>query len=150
MDYYNVHLRKTSDPKLINLNKVERGMVIKMRYKKENITKDYLVLVLHSSWEDKMYGLSLNNIQPQKFLEIAKNYKEIISESTSVRRLELTKLNVVDKTPKAFYAAEIKNDKKLREGYRMFNIDKIQSIRAVNYDWGRYDRIKPESERNDK
>jgi hypothetical protein len=148
MDYYNTHLRKTSDPKLINLNKLERGMVIKMRYKKENITKDYLVLVLHSRWEDKMYGLSLNNIQPEKFLEIAKNYKEIIAESTRVRKLDLAKLNILDKTPKGFYQSEIKNDKKLREGYRMFNIDKIQSIRAVNYDWGRYDRIKPESERN--
>jgi hypothetical protein len=125
-------------------------MVLRMRYKKENITKDYLVLVLHSKWEDKMYALSLNSIRPQKFIEIAKGYKEVIAESTRVRKLQLAKLNMVDKTPKAFYASEIKNDKNLREGYRMFNIDKIQSIRAVNYDWGKYDRIKPESERNDK
>jgi len=150
MDYYNIHLKKTSDPKTISLNKVERGMVLRMRYKKENITKDYLVLVLHSKWEDKMYALSLNSIRPQKFIEIAKGYKEVIAESTRVRKLQLAKLNMVDKTPKAFYASEIKNDKNLREGYRMFNIDKIQSIRAVNYDWGKYDRIKPESERNDK
>ena len=114
MDYYNVHLRKTSDPKIINLNKVERGMVVKMRYKKESVTKDYLVLVLHSRWEDKMYGLSLNSIQPQKALEIAKNYKEILAESTRVRKLDLAKINILDKTPKGFYQSEIKNDKNLR------------------------------------
>lgn len=148
MDYYNVHLRKTSDPKLITLSKVERGMVIKMRYKKDSGTKDYIILVLHAKWENKLHGLSLNNVQPQKVSEIAKNYKEILAESTRVRKLGLAKINVLDKTPKGFYTSEIKNDKNLRVGYRMFDINKIQSIRAVNYDWGRYDRIKSESERN--
>ena len=82
MDYYNVHLRKTSDPKIVTFSKLERGMVVKIRYKKASGTNEYILLVLQPFWENKLHALSLNNIQPQKVLEIAKNYKEILAEST--------------------------------------------------------------------
>lgn len=148
MDYYNVHLRKTSDPKIVTFNKLERGMVVKIRYKKASGTNEYILLVLQPFWEGKLHALSLNNIKPQKVLEIAKNYKEILAESTRVRKLDLAKVNVTNTTSKVFYTSEIKNDKNLKVGYRIFDVKKIQSIRVVNYDWGKYDRIKPEAERN--
>ena len=45
--YYNTHLRKTSDPTVIRKNQMERGMVVKIKYKKGGTTpKLYLVLVL--------------------------------------------------------------------------------------------------------
>ena len=146
MNYYNTHLIKTRDPKLITKNKLERGMVIKIRYKKGTAIKNYMVLVLQPKWEDKLHALSFNDIPPQKVLNIAKNHKEIIAESTRVRKLDLAKLRI-DKSSKVFYTTEIKSDKNLKAGYRTFNLDKIQSLTVVNYNWGNYDKIPPESER---
>ena len=70
--YYNTHLRKTADPTPISKAKLERGMVVKMKYKPQNKTpKLYLVLVLQPKWpnttDGKLHGLSLDIIPPQKF-----------------------------------------------------------------------------------
>ena len=63
-DYYNAHLRKTSDPTLINKTKLERGMVVKMKYKKDKETKLYIVFVLQPRWpntaDGKLHGLSFS------------------------------------------------------------------------------------------
>ena len=146
MNYYNTHLTKTRDPKHITKNKLERGMVVKLRYKKEDGIKYYMVLVLQPSWENKLHALSFNNIPPQKTLEIAKNYQEVLAESTRVRKLDLTKVSI-DKSSKQFYTSEIKNDKNLKVGYRTFNLDKIQGLTVVNYNWGKYDKVPPKSKR---
>ena len=68
--YYNTHLRKTADPTPISKAKMERGMVVKLKYKPKNKTpKLYLVLVLQPKWpnstEGKLHGLSLDNIPPK-------------------------------------------------------------------------------------
>jgi hypothetical protein len=149
MNYYNTHLTKTADPERITNTKLERGMVVKLRYKKKTGIKNYLILVLQPNWENKLHALSFNNIAPRKVLIIAKNHQEIIAESTRVRKLELAKVRIT-KPSKAFYTDEIKNDTKLKDGYRTFNLDKIQSLTAVNYNWGKYDRIPPKAERKKK
>tara|TARA_Y100000816_G_C26108368_1_gene590171 strand:- start:9539 stop:9982 length:444 start_codon:yes stop_codon:yes gene_type:complete len=146
MNYYNTHLTKTRDPKHITKNKLERGMVVKLRYKKEDGIKYYMVLVLQPSWENKLHALSFNNIPPQKVLSIAEGYDEVLSESIRVRKLGLTKIDI-NKDSKEFYTTEIKKDKNLKVGYRTFNLDKIKSLTVVNYDWGIYDKIPPKSER---
>jgi len=148
MNYYNTHLTKTRDPKLITKNKLERGMVVKLRYKKTDGVKNYMVLVLQPSWEDKLHALSFNDIPPQKVLSIAEGHDEVLAESTRVRKLDLAKLRI-DKSSRVFYTSEIKSDKNLKAGYRTFNLDKIQSITVVNYNWGNYDKIPPESERTE-
>ena len=145
-NYYSTHLTRTSDPKIITSNKLERGMVVKMRYKKDDSDKNYMILVLQPDWEGKLHGLSLNNITPQKTLEIAKNYDEVLAESTKVRKLDLAKVSI-DKSSQQFYTSEIKSDKRLKVGYRTFNLDKIKSLIVVNYNWGKYDKIPPESKR---
>ena len=94
MNYYNTHLTKTRDPKHITKNKLERGMVVKLRYKKEDGIKYYMVLVLQPSWENKLHALSFNNIPPQKVLSIAEGYDEVLSESIRVRKLGLTKIDI--------------------------------------------------------
>lgn len=150
MDYYNVHLRKTSDPTPINKEKLERGMVVKIKYKKDIGTKFYLVFVLQPKWPDtidgKLHGLSMANIPPNKMLEIAEIYNEVVSSSKKVKRLDIAKIKI-DEASKLFYTSEIKNEKKLKAGYRTFNLKQIQSIQAVNYDWGKYDKVPPQSER---
>ena len=89
-NFYNTHLRKTSDPTSIRKNQMERGMVVKIKYKRGGtIPKLYLVFVLQPRWpqtsDGKLHGLSLDNVSPQKFLEFAENYEEIIHQ---VQRLE--------------------------------------------------------------
>ena len=82
MDYYNVHLRKTSDPTPINKEKLERGMVVKMKYKKDKQTKLYIVFILQPKWpnstDGKLHGLSMAIIPPNIMLEIAGMYKVVV------------------------------------------------------------------------
>jgi len=150
MDYYNVHLRKTSDPVPIIKTKLERGMVIKMKYKKDKETKLYLIFVLNpkfpKSVDGKLHALSMSVIPPNKFLELADDNNEIMAESTRVKKLDIAKLKL-DEGSKVFYTSEIKVVKQLKVGYRTFDLDKIQSMHAVNYDWGKFDKIPSASER---
>ena len=143
--YYNTHLRKTADPTPISKAKMERGMVVKIKYKPQNKTpKLYLVLVLQPKWpnstEGKLHGLSLDAIPPQKFLEFAEVYNEVISKSSKVKRLDLAKIQITEAS-KVFYTSEIKTSKPLKLGYRTFNLLDIQTVQAVNYDWGKFDLI---------
>ena len=151
MAFYNTHLRKTTDPTTISKSKMERGMVVKIKYKPQNKTpKLYLVLVLQPKWpnstEGKLHGLSLDNIPPQKFLEFAEVYNEVISTSYKVRRLDLAKIQITEAS-KVFYTSEIKTSKPLKSSYRTFNLLDIQSIQSVNYDWGKFDKVADRKER---
>lgn len=143
--YYNTHLRKTADPTPISKAKMERGMVVKLKYKPKNKTpKLYLVLVLQPKWpnstEGKLHGLSLDNIPPQKFLEFAEVYNEVISQSSKVRRLDLAKIQITEAS-KVFYTSEIKTSMPLKSAYRTYNLLDIQTIQSVNYDWGKFDKV---------
>jgi len=142
--YYNTHLRKTSDPTPITKSKMERGMVVKIKYKKDTATKLYLVFVLQPKWpnttEGKLHGLSLDAVSPSKLQEISEIYNEVISKSSKVKRLDLAKIQI-NEASKVFYTSEIKTEKQLKAAYRTFNLLDIKSIQAVNYDWGKYDKI---------
>ena len=143
--YYNTHLRKTADPTPISKAKMERGMVVKLKYKPKNKTpKLYLVLVLQPKWpnstEGKLHGLSLDNIPPQKFLEFAEVYNEVISQSSKVKKLDLAKIQITEAS-KLFYTSEIKTSMPLKSAYRTYNLLDIQTIQSVNYDWGKFDKI---------
>jgi hypothetical protein len=149
--FYNTHLRKTTDPTTISKSKMERGMVVKIKYKPQNKTpKLYLVLVLQPKWpnstEGKLHGLSLDNIPPQKFLEFAEVYNEVISTSYRVKKLDLAKIQITEAS-KVFYTSEIKTSKPLKSSYRTFNLLDIQSIQSVNYDWGKFDKVADRKER---
>jgi len=142
--YYNTHLRKTSDPTPITKSKMERGMVVKIKYKKDTGTKLYLVFVLQPKWpnttDGKLHGLSLDAVSPSKLQEISEIYNEVISKSSKVKRLDLAKIQI-NEASKVFYTSEIKTEKQLKAAYRTFNLLDIKSIQAVNYDWGKYDKI---------
>ena len=145
MAFYNTHLRKTADPTTISKSKMERGMVVKIKYKAQGKTpKLYMVLVLQPKWpnttDGKLHGLSLDNIPPQKFLEFAEVYNEVVSTSSKVRKLDLAKIQITEAS-KVFYTSEIKTSKPLKSSYRTFNLLDIQSIQSVNYDWGKFDKV---------
>ena len=143
--FYNTHLRKTSDPTPISKTKMERGMVVKIKYqKRDKSTGLYLVFVLQPKWpnttEGKLHGLSLDAIPPNKIKEISEIYDEVVSQSSKVKKLDLAKIQI-NEGSKVFYTSEIKTEKQLRAGYRTFNLLDIKSIQAVNYDWGKFDKI---------
>tara|TARA_R110001632_G_C11182855_1_gene401049 strand:+ start:216 stop:731 length:516 start_codon:yes stop_codon:yes gene_type:complete len=148
--FYNAHLRKTSDPTPISKNKLERGMVVKIKYKKDIETKLYLVFVLQPKWpnttEGKLHGLSLDAIPLNKLNEISKEHDEVVSTSSKVKKLDLAKIQI-NEASKTFYTTEIKMQKQLKAGYRTFNLMDIKSIQAVNYDWGKYDKVSDRNER---
>tara|TARA_R110001606_G_scaffold347528_1_gene496810 strand:+ start:161 stop:676 length:516 start_codon:yes stop_codon:yes gene_type:complete len=148
--FYNAHLRKTSDPTPISKNKLERGMVVKIKYKKDTETKLYLVFVLQPKWpnttEGKLHGLSLDTIPVNKLNEISKEHDEVVSTSSKVKKLDLAKIQI-NEASKTFYTTEIKMQKQLKAGYRTFNLMDIKSIQAVNYDWGKYDKVSDRNER---
>ena len=150
MGFYNAHLRKTSDPTPISKNKLERGMVVKIKYKKDIETKLYLVFVLQPKWpnttEGKLHGLSLDAIPLNKLNEISKEHDEVVSTSSKVKKLDLAKIQI-NEASKTFYTTEIKMEKQLKAGYRTFNLLDIKSIQAVNYDWGKYDKVSDRNER---
>lgn len=149
-DFYNVHLRKTTDPVPILWSKLERGMVVNMTYRKKTGTQKYVIFVLQPKWPNdnsgKLHALSFNSIKLGKVLELGEYYKEVLSESKKVRKLDITKIKL-DTASKLFYTSEIKNDSNLKAGYRTFDIASIQKLFAVNYDWGQYDKIPPAAER---
>jgi len=143
--FYNTHLRKTSDPTPISKTKMERGMVVKIKYQKRDKTTGlYLVFVLQPKWPNttkgKLHGLSLDAIPPNKIKEISEIYDEVLSESSKVKKLDLAKIQI-NEASAVFYTSEIKTEKQLRAGYRTFNLLDIKSIQAVNYDWGKFDKI---------
>jgi len=149
--FYNAHLRKTSDPTPISKTKMERGMVVKIKYqKKDKSTGLYLVFVLQPKWpntkEGKLHGLSLDAIPPNKLNELSKENDEVISTSSKVKKLDLAKIQI-NESSKVFYTSEIKNKKQLKAGYRTFNLLDIETIQAVNYDWGKYDKVGDRNER---
>ena len=150
MGFYNAHLRKTSDPTPISKNKLERGMVVKIKYKKDTETKLYLVFVLQPKWpnttEGKLHGLSLDAIPLNKLNEISKEHDEVVSTSSKVKKLDLAKIEI-NEASKTFYTTEIKMQKQLKVGYRTFNLLDIKSIHAVNYDWGKYDKVSDRNKR---
>ena len=125
-------------------------MVVKMKYKKDKETKLYIVFVLQPKWpltaDGKLHGLSLNVISPNKLNEISKGSSEVVSTSSKVKKLDLAEIQI-DKASKVFYTSEIKTKKLLRAGYRTFDLKKIQSLHAVNYDWGKYDKVSDRNER---
>ena len=151
--YYNTHLRKTSDPTPITKSKMERGMVVKIKYKRDTGTKLYLVFVLQPKWpnttDGKLHGLSLDAVSPSKLQEISEIYNEVISKSSKVKRLDLAKIQI-NEASKVFYTSEIKTEKQLKAAYRTFNLLDIKSIQAVNYNWGKYDKISDRDTRRKK
>ena len=110
----------------------------------------YLIFVLQPKWpnttEGKLHGLSLDAVSPGKLLEIAEIYNEVMSKSSKVKRLDLAKIQI-NEASKVFYTSEIKTEKQLKAAYRTFNLLDIKSVQAVNYDWGKYDKIPSADER---
>jgi hypothetical protein len=145
-DYTTMHRNRLSDATRITKQKLERGMVAKIRYKKvDGEARDYYVFVLQPNFKTYFHCLDLKHIAPPQMVKMASGLREVISQTPKVKKLDLTKLNL-DVSSKQFYLNEIRN-KKLKVGYRTLIEKNITSIMVYNYDYGIFDQIASEAER---
>jgi len=146
MGYYTEHLSKTKEPKVVATSRLERGMVVILRYKPidEMVSKPYLLFVLQPKFpkdsKGKLHALSLDNVKPEDFMKFAKDYNEVMATSTRVRKLNIPKLKI-DKSSRRFYITEIKSNPEFKGAYRVFDLKRVGITSAVNYDYGKYDNI---------
>lgn len=145
--YYNSHLRKTSDSTPVLRSKIERGQMIKFRYKTKNgDLKNYMVFVLQPKWprvadsKAKLHGISMDNVSLTDILEMGRLNDEVISTSSKVKKLDLAKIQI-NENSQAFYTSEIKSDPDLKAAYRTFDLPKLKNIQVVNYDYGNFDKV---------
>jgi len=144
--FVNQHLARLSDAQSISKAYLERGMVVKLQYKKVNgEVNDYLVLVLEPNIKDYFHCLDLNYLKPQIFEGLSKEFPEVISESARIKKLGLAKLEF-NKTSKGIYTAKIRN-RVLQEGYRTFIWKNINSAVVYNYKYKPVDMVEPKNVR---
>ena len=142
-DYTTQHRNRMVDPTRIAKGKLEMGQVAKIRYKKVNGEgRDYFVFVLNPNFRQYFHCLDLKHIHPSSFFRLADNFNEVISTTSKVKKLDLTKLNL-DVNAKNFYLNEIKKNQrlKLKDGYRTLLAKNVSSITVYNYNYGIFDRV---------
>ena len=148
-DYTTQHRNRMADPTRISKSKLEMGQVAKIRYKKVNgEARDYFVFVLNPKFKQYFHCLDLKHIHPTSFFRLASDFNEVISTTSNVKKLDLTKLNL-DVNAKNFYLNEIKRNTrlKLKDGYRTLLEKNVKSITVYNYDYGIFDRVDTASQR---
>lgn len=144
--YYTDHVNKTKNPKILRSLLLERGMVAKIRYKPigKIVSKNYVIFVLQPNWpqntDGKLHALSLDHVEPDDFMEFAKVYPEILSTHPGIKRLNIPKLHLEIRSQR-FYLKEIQNDISYNKAYRTFNRKQIGLVTAVNYNYGKYNKI---------
>lgn len=145
-DFTSQHRSKMSDATRITKGQIERGQVAKIRYKKADGTQgDYFVFVLQPLYKGYFHCLDLKHIPPPQMVKLAEDLNEVMSTSSKVKKLDLTKLRI-DEASKAFYVGNIRN-KKLQVGYRTLIQKNISSTLVYNYDYGVHDKIASKAER---
>lgn len=146
-DYTTQHRRKMADPTRITKGKLERGMIAKVRYKKQDgESKDYFVFVLQPNYKKYFHCLNLEYVPVPEIVKLAGEFKEILSLTPNIKKLDLSKLSL-EVTSKKFYMNEIKQRPKLKTGYRTFVEKQVTQVTVYNYDYGIFDQIPPEAQR---
>jgi hypothetical protein len=146
MDYTSQHRSKLADPVRISKSQLERGQVLKVRYRKVDTTMDdYFVFVLQPKYKGYFHCLDLKVIQPTLMVKLAEDLDESYCTGARVKKLDLTKL-LITESSKGFYIGNIRH-KKLQVGYRTFLEKNLMSIIAYNYDYGVFDKIATRAEK---
>lgn len=139
-DFTKQHISKITDPVILPKNKLERGMVAKVKYQKVNgDTGVYYTFVLQPDYKHYYHCIDLKHIHPTIFKKLAEEHDEIIATSAKIKKLDLTKLQLLESS-KSIYLREIRN-KKLDVGYRTFLLKNIKQVTVYNYNYGVYDKI---------
>jgi len=143
--YIGQHLKRLSDPTPLNKMYLERGMVARVEYVTVSGEKNYYwVLVLEPKFKNYFHCLDLNYLKEQIFGKLSNDFKEIMTTTARIKKLELAKLDFI-KNSKGVYTSKIKN-KLLQEGYRTFLFKNIRSVIVYNYEYPN-DLIGSEAER---
>ena len=145
-DYTSRHRSNMTDPTRLSKSKLERGMVAKIRYKKRDSSqRDMFVFILQPNFKTYFHCLDLKDCPPDKFIKLAEDLDEVTSNTTKIRKLDLSKLTL-EVNSKQFYTSKLKN-KDLSNGYRTLVEKNVGQVTVYNYDFGVYDKIPPRAVR---
>ena len=87
----------------------------------------------------------MKDCPPDKFIKLAEDLDEVTSNTTKIRKLDLSKLTL-EVNSKQFYTSKLKN-KDLQNGYRTLVEKNVGQVTVYNYDFGVYDKIPPRAVR---
>jgi len=108
--YIGQHLRRLSDPCPLNKTYLERGMVARVEYITVSGEKNYYwVLVLEPNFKKTFHCLDLNYLKEQVFGKLSNDFKEILTTTARIKKLDLAKLDFM-KTSKGVYTSRLKTN----------------------------------------
>lgn len=136
MKHLNEHLRRCNKKLAIPKAQLEKGMVVEMMYKPDKGTlKRYVLTILNSNYQGKLHALSLENISNSAFNSFVDGVGiRYIPRFTKYRGVDIPKI-VMDISSNRFYIGKVKGEiqSTLGNSYRTFNVNKLQSVRLIDY-----------------
>lgn len=140
MNYLYQHHRNTVKALPFSVSALEKGMIIRMRYRAEShkrITKEYIILILNRNFKEKIHALSLENMNEKTFIDLAEDVGIVYAKNIiRYKKLNIPKL-LMERSSRRFYHQKLKKHMKdYGDSYRTFNINRVSSVQLVDYDFG--------------
>ena len=136
MKHLNEHLRRANQKLAIAKGQLNKGMVIEIMYKpdKGNL-KRYVLTVLNPSFQGKMHAISMENVSYGDYASFVESTGiKYIPKFQKYRGVDIPKVTM-DISSNRFYYSRVKGAPSLDTSYRMFNINKINSVRLIDYNF---------------
>jgi len=120
---------------------LEKGMIVKLRYRAEShkkILKEYILVILNPNWKHKIHALSLEHVPEKTFMDLAENTGIVYAKNViNYKKLNIPKL-LIELSSNRFYHRKLKLNisNKYNDSYRTFNIERITDMRLIDYDFG--------------
>ena len=141
MNYIQQHHRNTIQIIPFPKNAIEKGMVVKLRYRAESrkkILKEYIILVLNKNFKGKLHALSLEHVKEKTFIDLAEDVGIVYAKNIiRYKKLNIPKL-LMGRSSRRFYHQKLKKhmDTKYNDSYRTFTVNNIASLYLIDYDFG--------------
>jgi len=138
-NFFAQHLTNKLSAVIVPKSGLQKGMVIQTRYRNlENITKDYMFLVLQPLYLNKVHVLSLNEFTEYRFNELARETGLRIIPKFRKRGLDIPKL-IMEESAQRFYYGRLKRggdmERLYNNSYRTLFINKIALCQLIDYDF---------------
>ena len=114
---------------------LQKGMVVSGKYRnQDNISSDYVILVLQPNYEGKLHGLSLGEVDMSTIKDLAKDVGTTIIHSNRFRALQIPKLEMYGSS-KRFYSSKLKAtmESQWNNSYRTFDLKNFTSLMLLDY-----------------
>lgn len=127
----------------ININNLwlEKGMIVKMRYRADShkkILKEYIILILNRNWKQKIHALSLEHIPEKTFIKMGEEFGIVYAKNIiKYKKINIPKL-LMELSSHRVYHRKLKPYIKTEynSSYRTFTLKNVISLQLVDYDFG--------------